>query len=794
MLVFITAVKHPDNSQSYEKVWQMLNNTLFSVCSQKDKDFRVVVVCDKKLPLYHHAELINRFTEFVEVDFPRHGDEVIHRFNSLGNFSVPVEASRVWEHSRLKRKPKSNNQKIIRIMEILLYKGPSNIYAKLRKMRRVTRKLISKNEFKLMANYAINRGTKQLIGVIAAKKYTPEYVMAFDADDYVGNDISAYANSHPGKNGWIMAHGYKMTGNRIAPYYMQYSFCGTGNIFNYSLLSEDIPPTVDEKSTQEELIKHVSSELILVLARHVMVKPYYEKKGKKILEYPSRSVVQLLGHEESNEYLRSTIRGEATFVRLNKAAKYADLLPISSKLVGYFNILPSASTRVFCLGLQKTGTTSVESVLQDMGYQTSKHYKALDHEFHMSLNRGKFSELRRISELFDAFQDTPWFLFYEEFDKWYPGSKFILTIRDSSSWWLSFLNYFRDQSVSSNEFVYGYGNPIGHEKEIVARYERYNRDVIEYFKDRSEDLLIIDVSDKKALEKISNFLGKASSYTKMPHKNARLLISEKEGGHNRSIKLKRIRKIKRRHIISAMKTLTFSSPPIVIGGSQGSGAELILSILSCHPNIHTVSGDVKLNYPTRHPLLPIRTVKSHRINTNKKVPINLQELRIKLYREPIPFSSKRWCGLSSLSVLAYERLLTYYGKGIQIINIVRDGRDVVTEEDKKIMARYLTTAEQWVYDIKAGIKFENHPQVLTLRYEDSIQNYEDTINMICEFIGEEDKTPFLNYPVGATIIQDSYWIGRWQQPEFVGRIDELLKTPSAEICLEHYGYLVKKKH
>ena len=85
MLVFVTCVKHPDNSQSYDLVWQRLNNTLFSVCCQQDSNFRVIVICDKQLPLLHHQELINKYTEFVQVAFPSHGKGVIDNFSRLGN-------------------------------------------------------------------------------------------------------------------------------------------------------------------------------------------------------------------------------------------------------------------------------------------------------------------------------------------------------------------------------------------------------------------------------------------------------------------------------------------------------------------------------------------------------------------------------------------------------------------------------------------------------------------------------------------------------------------------------------
>lgn len=45
MFIFITAVRHPKTSASYERVESLLNRTLSSVCNQTDGEFRVIVVC-----------------------------------------------------------------------------------------------------------------------------------------------------------------------------------------------------------------------------------------------------------------------------------------------------------------------------------------------------------------------------------------------------------------------------------------------------------------------------------------------------------------------------------------------------------------------------------------------------------------------------------------------------------------------------------------------------------------------------------------------------------------------------
>ena len=331
MLVFMTAVKHPNNSKSYEDVWRLLNDTLYSVCSQNHTDFRVIVVCDQKLPLFHHQELIHKYTDFIEVDFPSHGDDVIERFNTLGNLSPPIDDKTRWiQWSQESKKQRAQlGQRIWhiggRVVARLTKKPQRPMY-------------MSAPEIKLMANYALNRGTKQLIGILAAKKYNPDYVLIFDADDYVGNDIAAYVNARLGENGWIMTHGYKMAGNLIAPFYAKNSFCGTGNIISYALLLEDIPGYLDVNSSQDELFRHVDSDFLVVLARHGKVRGHYKKKGQEFLDYPHRSAVHLLGHQESNDFLRRILREETSGLRLAEAQKHAAFTSINQDLIEYFSI------------------------------------------------------------------------------------------------------------------------------------------------------------------------------------------------------------------------------------------------------------------------------------------------------------------------------------------------------------------------------------------------------------------------------------------------------------------------
>jgi hypothetical protein len=188
-------------------------------------------------------------------------------------------------------------------------------------------------------------------------------------------------------------------------------------------------------------------------------------------------------------------------------------------------------------------------------------------------------------------------------------------------------------------------------------------------------------------------------------------------------------------------------------------------------------------------LLPKRLKTSKNTGQLKKGGIDRQKLIPLLFKEPIQNSSKRWCGKNNLSVLAYEIILTQYKGNLRIINMVRDGRDVVTEAHKNVSGHFSVSSEQWVHDVESGIKTENHPQILTIRYEDLIKDYENTIKKVSIFIGENDFSLFLKYPKGATIIEDKLWIGRSKQPQYSKKAENLLKTKGALECQRHYNYL-----
>lgn len=100
-------------------------------------------------------------------------------------------------------------------------------------------------------------------------------------------------------------------------------------------------------------------------------------------------------------------------------------------LAGYSN----NSEKIFCVGRNKTGTTSVDAALRDLGYRVAPQRPA-----EMLLedwSRRDFKKLKRFCLRYDAFQDVPFSypFTYQEMDQAFPNAKFVLTVRDSAEEW-----------------------------------------------------------------------------------------------------------------------------------------------------------------------------------------------------------------------------------------------------------------------------------------------------------------------------------------------------------------------
>jgi len=178
------------------------------------------------------------------------------------------------------------------------------------------------------------------------------------------------------------------------------------------------------------------------------------------------------------------------------------------------------SSKLFGIGLSKTGTTSLAHALEILGYRT-KDYLGVSR-----YSRGDLSSIDLdVLDQYDALTDTPIPSFYRELDARYPHSKFILSVRDREGWLKSCRKQFTQRlAEKQNEahkrlFLDLYGTDVYDEQKFMSGYETFVGGVIEYFKNRPRDLLVIDIAGGDGWEKLCWFLDKPIPNTPFPKAN-----------------------------------------------------------------------------------------------------------------------------------------------------------------------------------------------------------------------------------------------------------------------------------
>jgi hypothetical protein len=204
--------------------------------------------------------------------------------------------------------------------------------------------------------------------------------------------------------------------------------------------------------------------------------------------------------------------------------------------------------KVFCVGRNKTGTTSMARALQMLGYKLGSQKQG-----ELLIEDWALRDFRRLIEYCkksDAFQDLPFSRDYtfQAMDAAFPNSKFVLTIRDSSEqWYNSVIRFHRMRNrerlgidrlpnadeIKSDPYIYkGYlwrvrelasgltdDADLWNKDKYIAEYERHNRRIIDYFRHRPNDLLVLNVAHQDSMQRLCNFLGLVYTGQIMPKEN-----------------------------------------------------------------------------------------------------------------------------------------------------------------------------------------------------------------------------------------------------------------------------------
>jgi hypothetical protein len=180
------------------------------------------------------------------------------------------------------------------------------------------------------------------------------------------------------------------------------------------------------------------------------------------------------------------------------------------------NLDPLMFNKVFCIGFNKTGTSSMHQLFTDLGLRSWHGFYS-----HLPVADPVFADHQCFSD-----GDTHDFGLL---DKAFPDSKFILTTRPFGDWLVS-----RIRHIEHRRSI-GATGPMREEYEAnpglavklwIERRLHYHRLVEEYFRYRKDDLLIINICGSAgagdALQRILAFLDLTPPPgIVLPHENAR---------------------------------------------------------------------------------------------------------------------------------------------------------------------------------------------------------------------------------------------------------------------------------
>jgi hypothetical protein len=144
-----------------------------------------------------------------------------------------------------------------------------------------------------------DKGTKNGIGLVAAREFGPDYVMFVDADDFVHRELAAFVNARPGQPGWFVKRGlvYSRARNAYRSRRGFYRACGTSFIIPFD--AYDVPPQLTVSATQREVAEAFGERLENIL-EHGWAFDWWRRHGRILVPLPFPGAVYHVEHGENH--------------------------------------------------------------------------------------------------------------------------------------------------------------------------------------------------------------------------------------------------------------------------------------------------------------------------------------------------------------------------------------------------------------------------------------------------------------------------------------------------------------
>ncbi|HNQ12122.1 MAG TPA: sulfotransferase [Bacteroidia bacterium] len=203
------------------------------------------------------------------------------------------------------------------------------------------------------------------------------------------------------------------------------------------------------------------------------------------------------------------------------------------------------------------------------------------------------------------------------------------------------------------------------------------------------------------------------------------------------------------------------------------------------------------------------------------IPAN-ERTAIEVYKKFLEFETQRHskthsCEQTPPNIFYINEIIDHVPNAY-VINMVRDSRDVLLSQKRKWKRKFLgagkiplmeslraylnyhpiTISKLWNSAVQTGRRFETHPKVKNVKFEDVINDPEKTLRDICSFLKLEYQSQMIQVPrVGSSSSFDESSqigtsksvLGQWQKGG--------LNKAEIEICerecksnLQHFGYAI----
>jgi hypothetical protein len=217
-----------------------------------------------------------------------------------------------------------------------------------------------------------------------------------------------------------------------------------------------------------------------------------------------------LNHQNTEAEIKA-LEVEKNFVSLLKKEKIR-LHKIIENTQSISGLKQPLQYKTFCIGSNKTGTTSIDSAMRTLGFTTMPEDLAYQY---LTLGRDEKTQedtfrrlLKTEAGIFNFFEDLP-FCYknnYKIIDECYPDANFILSIRDPVDWFESCIRWIKKLDLEAvYNWIWGIRFVIENKNEIIDCYSKRNIEIQDYFSGKPEKLLIIQIEKATFLD-LSVFL------------------------------------------------------------------------------------------------------------------------------------------------------------------------------------------------------------------------------------------------------------------------------------------------